>query len=327
MKKRLFAVALVASLSTLSSPTAFADNRYPDQPIRLVVPFAPGGGADNNARRFAQALSESLKQPIIIDNVPGAGGTMGANKVVRAAPDGYTLLYTTPGQQMTAPYLIENLPYDAYKDLRAVSKLTAGTNVLVVNKDFPATTVQELIDYAKKNPGKVNFASAGIGSTSHLAGELFKSMADVDIVHVPYRGSSVAAADVVGGRVETSIDTLSVYLPHIQSGAVRALGVSTANPNPIIPDVPPIATTLAGYEASPVNYISAPGKTPEAIVNKLSAAITAVAADKTLRETFASTGSILAGSTPSDMDALVKSEQKRWKAVIDGAGIAVAEQK
>ncbi|NYT48166.1 tripartite tricarboxylate transporter substrate binding protein [Parapusillimonas granuli] len=314
-------------MSAVLPSAAGADAGYPDKPIRLVVPFAPGGGADYSARRFAQPLSEALKQPIIIDNVPGAGGSMGANKVAKAAPDGYTLLYTTPGQQMTAPYLIENLPYDAFKDLRPVSQLTAGTNVLVVNKDFPARSVRELIDHVKKNPGTVNFASSGIGSTSHLAGELFKKMAGVDIVHVPYRGSAIAAADVIGGRVEMSIDTLSVYLPHIQSGAVRALGVSTLEPNPIIPDVPPIAKTLDGFEASPVNYISAPGGTPEPIIKKLSEAIIAVAEDPALRANFASTGSRLAGSTPAEMEALVRSEQKRWKEVIDSAGIAVTNAK
>lgn len=328
MKSLLYAVvALASSVSALAPSFVVADTTYPDKPIRLVVPFAPGGGADYSARRFAQPLSDALKQSIIIDNVPGAGGSMGANKVAKAAPDGYTLLYTTPGQQMTAPYLIENLPYDAFKDLRAVSQLTAGTNVLVVNKDFPARSVQELIDYAKKNPGKVNFASSGIGSTSHLAGELFKKMADIDIVHVPYRGSALAAADVIGGRIEISIDTLSVYQSHIQSGAVRALGVSTLEPNPIIPDVPPIAKTLDGFEASPVNYISAPGNTPEPIIRKLSEVIIAVASDPTLRETFASTGSKLAGNTPEEMEALVRSEQKRWKEVIDSAGIGVNSAK
>src|SRR5690606_11102876 len=322
MKK--FAVPMLAALALSANglSAAWADQNYPDKPIRLVVPFAPGGGADNNARRIAQALSEATKQSVIVDNVPGAGGTLGANKVAKATPDGYTLLYTTPGQQMTAPYLIENLPYDAFKDLRSVSKLTAGANVLVVHKDFPASTVQELIDYAKKNPGKVNFASAGIGSTSHLAGELFKKMAELDIVHVPYRGSSVAAADVVGGRVEMAIDTVSVYLPHIRSGAVKALGVSSPQPNPTLPEVPPIAKTLAGFDATPVNYITAPGKTPEPVVRKLSQLINQVTADPTLRENFASTVSILAGSTPESMDALVKSEQTRWKEVIDNAGIA-----
>lgn len=314
------AIALAFNLNA-----AQANDTYPDRTIRLVVPFAPGGGADFTARRFAQPLSELLKQTIVVENVPGAGGTMGANKVAKAVPDGYTLLYTTPGQQMTAPYLIENLPYDAFKDLRAVSQLTAGTNVLVVSKDFPASSVSELIEYAKKNPGKLNFASSGIGSTSHLAGELFKKMADIDIVHVPYKGSGVAASDVVSGRVQMSIDTLSVYLPHIQSGAVKALGVSTLEPNSIIPDVPPIAKTLPGFEASPVNYITAPAGTPDAIIEKLSTAIRTLAADEKLRETFATTGSRLKGSTPEEMDALIRVEQARWKDVIDSAGIGVKQ--
>ncbi len=328
MRKVIHAlIALTAFASTPLPAMAAEVSSFPDKAVRLVVPFAPGGGADLSARRFAQPLSEIMGQSVIVENVPGAGGTLGAAKVVKAAPDGYTLLYTTPGQQMTAPYLIENLPYDAFKDLRAVSKLTAGTNVLVVGKDFPAKSVQELIDYAKKNPGKVNFASSGIGSTSHLAGELFKKMAGIDIVHVPYRGSGPAAADVVGGRVEMSIDTLSVYLPHIKDGRVRALGVSTAKPNPIAPEIRPIADALTGFEASPVNYITAPSGTPDAVIEKLNKMINTVASDKALQATFASTGSLLGGNTPQEMEALVRSEQKRWKEVIDSAGIAVSDTK
>lgn len=316
-------LAALAVVSAAFALPATADDSYPNRPIHLVVPFAPGGGADLNARRIAQPLAEYLKQTIVIENIPGAGGTLGANRVARSTPDGYTLLYTTPGQQMTAPYLIENLPYDAFKSLRAVSHLTAGTNVLVVHKEFPVDSVQALIDYAREHPGEVNFASSGIGSTSHLAGELFKKLADIDIVHVPYRGTGPAAADVVGGRVQMSIDTLSVYLPHIKSGAVRALGVSTLEPNPIAPQIPPIAQTLPGFEASPVNYLTAPGDTPDEIVNRLSEAIHAIAAAPQLQEMFASTGTRLYGSTPSDMEEIVRREQTRWKDVIESAGISV----
>ncbi len=324
MKSLLYAVvALASSVSALAPSFAVADTTYPDKPIRLVVPFAPGGGADYSARRFAQPLSDALKQSIIIDNVPGAGGSMGANKVAKAAPDGYTLLYTTPGQQMTAPYLIENLPYDAFKDLRAVSQLTAGTNVLVVNKDFPAQSVQELIDYAKKNPGKVNFASSGIGSTSHLAGELFKKMADIDIVHVPYKGTGPAMNDLRGGRVHMAIDTLSVYLPQIRSGNVRALGIASAARNPMVPDVPPIADTLPGFEASPINYLTVPAKTPDAVVTKLNQALREVLGDPALQQNFLESGSRLNGTSPEEMEAVVRRETLKWKAVIEGANIQV----
>ncbi|MGX9934330.1 Bug family tripartite tricarboxylate transporter substrate binding protein [Advenella kashmirensis] len=319
-------LAFVALTSSQSSVRA-GEAGFPNKAIRLVVPFAPGGGADIGARRFAKAMSELVGQSVVVENIPGAGGTLGAARVAHSVPDGYTLLYTTPGQQMTAPYLIDNLPYDALKDLRAVSKLTAGVNVLVVARDFPAISVQQLIDYAKKNPAKVNFASSGIGSTSHLAGELFKKMAGINITHVPYRGSSVAAADIVGGRVQMTIDTLSVYLPYIRSGKVRALGVSTLQPAPIEPGIRPIADVLHGFEASPVNYITAPGATPDTVIEKLNTLINKVASDKTLQATFASTGSMLGGSTAEQMQALVRSEQKRWKAVIDSAAIAVTHEK
>lgn len=326
MKKWLLVFAAFAASVGPHLSALGVDSSFPDKAIRLIVPFAPGGGADTGARRFAQAFAEKIGQSVIVENVPGAGGTLGAARVAHAAPDGYTLLYTTPGQQMTAPYLIANLPYEPLRDLRAISKLTAGVNVLVVSKDFPASSIQALIAYAKSHPGKVNFASSGIGSTSHLAGELFKKMAGIDIVHVPYKGSSVAASDVMAGRVQMSIDTLSVYLPYIRSGKVKALGVSTPEPNPIAPEIRPIADALKGFDASPVNYITAPGATPDAVISKLNRLINAVASDKELQAQFASTGSILGGDTPQEMEALVRSEQKRWKDVIDSAGIAVTRK-
>ncbi len=326
MKKWMLLFAACAATVAAQLPATAKESGFPEKAIRLIVPFAPGGGADTGARRFAQVFSEKSGQSVVVENVPGAGGTLGAAHVAHAAPDGYTLLYTTPGQQMTAQYLIANLPYEPLKDLRAVSKLTAGANVLVVGKDFPASSVQELIDYAKGHPGMVNFASSGIGSTSHLAGELFKKMAGIDIVHVPYKGTSLAASDVMAGRVQMTIDTLSVYLPYIQSGKVKALGVSTPEPSPITPDIRPIADTLKGFDASPVNYITAPGATPDAVINELNRLINEVVSDKKLQKTFADTGTILVGSTPQEMEALVRSEQKRWKDVIDSAGIAVTRK-
>ena len=171
------------------SATALAQQQaYPSKPIRLVLPFAAGGGADNNARIIAEPLAQRLGQPIIIDYKPGAGGTLGANIVANAAPDGYTLLYATPGQQMTNPHLMDKMPYDALKSFASVSQVIEGSNVLVVNKNLPVNSVAELIALAKAKPGTINFASSGIGSSSHLAGELFKSMAGIDIVHVPYKG-------------------------------------------------------------------------------------------------------------------------------------------
>ena len=325
---KLFNTTLAAFCLTgvaFSAPTIAAESadQYPSRAIRLIVPFAPGGGADLNARKIAQPLSEKLGQNIIIDNRPGAGGTLGANQVVRSEPDGYTLLYTTPGQQMTAPYLIPKLPYDALNDLRPVSMLTMGFNVLVINNDLPLKSVQELIDYAKANPGKLSFASSGIGSTSHLAGELFKKMADIDIVHVPYKGTGPAMNDLRGGRVHMAIDTLSIYLPQIRSGNVRALGIASTDRNPMAPEIPPIADTLPGFEASPINYLSVPAKTPDAIVLKLSQALREVLNEPKLSQEFLNVGSRLNSTTPEEMQQVIQRETKKWKAVIESANIQV----
>ncbi|OWT73585.1 MULTISPECIES: tripartite tricarboxylate transporter substrate binding protein [unclassified Achromobacter] len=293
---------------------------YPTQPIRLIVPFAPGGGADANARRVAEPWSKALGQSIVVENKPGAGGTLGASFVAQAPHDGYTLLYATPGQQMTAPYLFKNLAYDPFKSLVPVGKLSVGANVLVVTKSLPVHNVQELIDYARAHPGKLGFASSGVGSTSHLAGELFKQKAGVDIFHVPYRGTGPARTDLMSGQVPMTIDTLSVYLPLIQSGDVRALGVSTLKRDPAFPDLPAIAETLPGFEAVPVNYIAAPAGTPRAVIDKLNATLNQVIADPRVRNSFEK-GTSLEGGSPQEMEQLITTEQAKWKALIERAGI------
>ena len=292
-----------------------ADN-YPSKPIRLLLPFAPGGGADNNARVISEPLGHKLGQPVIIDYKPGAGGTLAASIVANAAPDGYTLLYATPGQQMTNPYLMDKLPYDPVKAFKAVSQVIEGSNVLVVNKNLPVNNVAELIALAKSQPGKINFASSGIGSSSHLAGELFKSMAEIDIVHVPYKGSGAAVTEVLGGSIQMTIDTVSVYLQHIKANEVKALGISTLGRNPALTEVPPIADTLPGFQAAPVNYITAPAGTPEEIINKLNKAINEVLQMPSVLEKFAANGATAKGSTPQEMEALIKTESAKWERVI-----------
>ena len=322
--RRIAAVFLIlpASLTLYVSfalpATAFAQQQpYPTKPIRLILPFSAGGGADNNARIIAEPLAQRLGQPIIIDYKPGAGGTLGANIVANAAPDGYTLLYATPGQQMTNPHLMEKMPYDALKSFASVSQVIEGSNVLVVNKNLPVNSVAELIALAKAKPGTINFASSGIGSSSHLAGELFKSMAGIDIVHVPYKGSGAAITEVLGGSIQMTIDTVSVYLPQIKANNVKALAISTLERNPILPQLPPIADTLPGFAAFPVNYITAPAGTPRPIIERLNREINIVLKMPTVREQFAQNGATEKGSTPEDMDALIRSESAKWKKIID----------
>ena len=318
----LNALALTLSLAlTCTLPHAALAQSYPDKPIRLVVPFPPGGGADSLARILGEPLGKRLGQQVVIDNKGGAGGTLGADLVAHAAPDGYTLLYVTPGQQMVNPHLMDKLPYDPVNGFVAICQVVAAPNVLVVHKDLPVKNIAELIAYAKAQPGKINFASSGIGASSHLAGELFKYMAGVNIIHVPYKGSGLAVTDVLGGRVQMTIDTVSVYMQHIKAGAVRALGVSSPERNPLLPDVPAIAETLPGFDAQAVNYISAPAGTPKAIINRLSKEINAVLDMPAVQAQFvASGGTGLKGSTPEQMEALVKSESAKWKKVIDLSG-------
>jgi tripartite-type tricarboxylate transporter receptor subunit TctC len=289
---------------------------YPSNPIRLVVPFAPGGGADLMARILADPLAKRLGQPIVIENKPGGGATLGADAVAKAAPDGYTLLWTTPGPQITNPYLMAKLPYDPNKDFTSVATVVTAVNVLVVTPSLPVKSVAELIAYAKANPGKINFSSAGVGASSHLAGELLKMMAGIDIVHVPYRGSGPALQDLLAGNVQMAIDTVAVLLPHIQAGTLRALAVATIERNPTLPDLAPIADTLPGFDGSSINYINAPAGTPQPVVDRLNAEINAVLSDPEVQKRM-----LVAGFTPiiesqAALMARIAGEQEKWKGVI-----------
>jgi tripartite-type tricarboxylate transporter receptor subunit TctC len=316
---RLAAGALTVALT---AGTAWAQS-YPSKPIRLVVPFAPGGGADIVARAIATPLAKRLGQPVVVDNKPGGGGTTGADFVAKAPADGYTLLYTTPGPQITNPLLMAKLPYDPVADLTPISQVAMVPAVLVVHKDLPVRSVKELISYAKSNPGKLNFASAGMGSSSHLAGELFKHRAQIDIVHVPYRGTAPALQDLLGGSVSMAIDSIAVYRPLIESGALRALAVSSRERSPVLPNVPPLADDLPGFEGSPINYVSVRSGTPKEIVTLLNRELNAVIESRELKASLLSMGVVPKGGTPQEMTALVQSETAKWKEVIRRSGARV----
>ena len=316
MKIQQLLLSAVTVFASLNAPVTYSQD-YPNKPIKLIVPFAPGGGADNTARIISEPLAKRLGQSVIIEYKPGAGGVIGAAFVANAPKDGYTLLYATPGQQMTAPYLMDKMPYDAATAFSSVIEIIEGSSVLVVNKELPVNSVKELIAYAKANPNKVNFASSGIGSSSHLAGELFKSMAGINIEHVPYKGSGQAVTEVIGGSVQMSIDSLSVYQAHIKAGAVKALAVSTLARNVALPDLPTIADTLPGYTAAPINYITAPAGTPAAIIAKLNKELNEVLKNPEVRERLIATGLDIKGGTPEEMDRVVISESKKWQKVIE----------
>ena len=311
----------VCAASLCAAPLAFAQADYPSKPVRLVVPFPPGGTTDILARAVAQKLTEQWHQQVIVDNRPGAGGNIGADLVAKSAPDGYTLLMGTIGTQAINPSLYARMPYDAQKDFAPVILVAAVPNVLEVNPSLPVHTVQELIAYAKAHPGKLNFASSGNGTSIHLSGELFKSMTGVQMTHVPYKGSAPALADLAGGQVQLMFDNLPSSLGLIKGGKLRALAVTSTARSPALPDVPTIAESgLPGYEATAWFGVLAPAKTPPAIVDKLNAAIGAWLASPEAKEKLASQGAAAAGGTPADFARYIASETTKWAKVVKTSG-------
>jgi tripartite-type tricarboxylate transporter receptor subunit TctC len=293
----------------------------PTRPLRLIVPFAPGGAADQTARMLAERMASPLGQPVVVENRPGGGATLGAQLVARAALDGLTLLYGTPGPQIINPHLMRSLPYDPERDFAPVVSIMRAPNLLCVHPSVAAHSVPELIGLAKAQPDSLAFGSSGIGSSSHLAGELLKHMAGIEILHVPYRGTGPEISELLAGNVQMTIDTLSVLLPHAQSGAIRALAVSTPQRSALLPDLPAIAETLPGYDAAPFNYLAAPAGTPPAAIARLNSVVNAILADPDFRRRMAELGNEPLGGTPEELAAAIRSESSRWKDVITSAGI------
>ena len=320
-RRRLLAAATLLPLSTA---VRGATEDYPDKPVRLVVPFPPGGGADNLARAIMPKVSQALGRPIVIDNKPGAGGNVGAELVAGSPPDGYTLLYGTNGTHSINQALYQTLRFDPIKDFAPVSRMTEIAAMLVVTNGLPATTTTQLIRYAKANPGKVNFASAGNGTTSHLSGELFKTMTGLDIVHIPYRGGGAAVTDLITGQVQMMIDVMPNVYPLAKDGRVRAIAVSTGVRFPGAPDIPTIGESgVAGFESSAWDGVLAPAGTPDAIVNKLNAAIRTALADPELAETLKGRGARPVAGTPQDFARHIAESTKKWAQVVKSSGARI----
>ena len=314
--------ALVALLASLFPAPATAE--YPDRPIRLVVPFPAGGGADVLARTIMPRVAQELATTIVIDNRPGAGGNVGAEAVARAAPDGYTLLYGTNGTHAINRSLYAKLAFDPMADFAPVSRMTQIAALLVVHPAFPVRSVAELVDYAKAHPGKVFFASAGNGTTSHLAGELFKTMAGVDIVHVPYRGGALAITDVVGGQVQMMIDVMPNVLPLATGGKVRAIAVTTSTRVPAAPEIPTfVESGLPGFEVSAWDGVFAPAGTPAVAIDRLNAAIRQTLADPKVREALVARGAQPVPSTPDELARHVVAESDKWARVVRQSGAKI----
>jgi len=295
---------------------------YPSRPVRIVVGFAAGGGQDVLARLLAQSLSERLGQSFVVENRPGAGGNIGAEAVVRAAPDGYTLLVVGPPNAINAT-LYDSLNFDFIRDIAPVAGVSRMPNVMEVNPSFPAKTVPEFIAYAKANPGKINMASGGNGTSIHLSGELFKMMTGVNMVHVPYRGGGPALADLIGGRVQVMFDNLNSSIEHIRAGKLRSLAITTVTRSEALPDVPTIDDFVPGYEASVINGIGVPRNTPPEIIDRLNKEISAALADPKLKARLADLGVVTMPMASADFGRLMVEETEKWARVVKFSGAKV----
>jgi len=311
-------LALTVAMLPALSGRAFAQT-YPTRPVHLVVGFPPGGGTDLIARLMGQALSERMGQPFVIENRPGAGTNIATEAVVRAPADGYTLLYVTAGNTINAT-LYDKLNFNFQRDIVPVAGLVRLASVMVVNPSFPAKTVPEFIAYAKANPGRINMASAGTGNASHVSGELFKMLAGIDMVHVPYRGGAAALQDLIGGQVHVMFDAIGNSLEHIRHHVVRPLGITTAKRNDALPDVPAIGEFVPDYETSVWYGIGVPKDTPATIVERLNREINSALNDPKVRSRFTDMGGTIIGGTPGEFRALVATETEKWAKVVKFSG-------
>lgn len=322
----LMLAALTAALSAAwPRPAAAAQApAYPDKPLRLIVPFPPGGGADSLARTMMPKVAQALGQSIVIENKAGAGGNIGAQVAARAAPDGYTLFYGTNGTHAINPQLYARPGFDPVKDFVPVSRLTEIAAMLIVNPQVPVHSTAELIAYAKAHPNRLNFASAGNGTTSHLAGELFKTQAAIDIVHVPYRGGALAMTDLIGGQVQMMIEVMPNASPMAQAGRVRGLAVSTHTRFPGVPEVPTIAESgLPGFEVSAWDGIFVPAGTPQAVVERLNAAIRQALADPELVAALRARGAVPVPGTPASFVQFITRSAATWGQAVRASGAKI----
>lgn len=314
---RTLLAAAVASTFAFGSAVA---QEFPNRPVTLVIPFAAGGSTDLVGRLLAERMSAELGQPVVVENKGGAGGNLGAAQVSKASPDGYTMLMGTVATHALNPVLYKKMPYDPVTSFDPVSLLVIVPNVLIVHPDFPAQTTGELVELLKKEPGKHSYASSGNGTPLHLSGELFKSMADVDMQHIPYQGAGPALIDVMSGQVPIMFDNLPSSSGHIKSGKLRALGVTTAQRAPSFPDVPAIGETIPGYETYTWNALFVPAGTPPEVVTKLNAAANKALADPKVQERLADFSATSVGSTPEELAEHVKKELAKWAPIVKATG-------
>jgi tripartite-type tricarboxylate transporter receptor subunit TctC len=321
--RALLKLTLCAALAGCVVNSSIAADAWPTKPVTIVIPFAAGGTTDIIGREVGHKLSEELKQPVIIDNRPGAGGTLGASLVAHASPDGYTLFMSTVAHAM-APGIYKKLPYDFIKDLDPIGMVATTPNVLVVNPSVPVNSVSELISYIKTHPNTVNYGSAGSGSTEHFSGELFRSMTGVDITHVPYKGGAPMMTDLIGGQIQMAIETSASAAPYVRSGKVKALAVTGTKRSPAYPNLPTMDEAgIKGYTVTTWFALMAPHGTPASVEERVGAALAKVLKDPALQKRFEDQG-VSAGTLGSgELAGFIKSETTRWGDVARKAGIKV----
>ncbi len=313
-------VLLAASLPA-SFVVSAAESAYPSRPVRIIAPFPPGSGVDIIARTVGQALSVAWKHPVVVDNRAGAGGTVGSDIVAKANPDGHTLLLGNVSTLAITPHLYRNLPYDPLRDFAPITLITTSTNVLVIHPSVPARSIKEFVVLAKANPRGFSYGSTGSGTTPHLAGEMFKTMAGVEMVHVPYKGSAPALADLLGGQVQVMFGTLATSTPLIRSGKLRALGVTSLKRADVLPDVPSInEALLPGFEVMIWQAMVAPSRTPKSVVARLNADIVKSLHTPEMRLRLTSQGLEAVGNSPEEFSEYIRAEYTKWGKVVKASG-------
>ncbi len=321
MKKTQSLVATCALL--LTAVCAQAQDKYPDRRLSLVIPFTPGGAGDLIARIVGSKMAESFGQPVVPENRPGAGGNIGSDYVAKSTPDGYTILIGSTSSHATNPSMYKNMPYDAARDFIPVAMLASSPHILMVNKSLPVSNVDELVAYAKSNPGKLNFSSAGNGTTSHLAGELLRSRTGTNIVHVPYKGAPEAVMGVISGQTQMMFENLSGALPQLAGDRLRGLAVTSTKPSKLAPDLPTVSQSLPDFETGVWFAIFVPAKTPSSIVLKLNNEINRILHQPEVIAQFDKMGIQAIGGTSEAAATYIESETKKWAVVIKASGAAV----
>ncbi len=317
MKRRSLGWAISVSLASFALAPAFSfAQAYPAKPIRMIVPFPAGGATDILARALSQRLGEKIGQTVVVENRPGAGGTIGADLASKAAPDGYTLLLATSSTHSIGPAINPKIPYNAEADFTPIAYVASSPNIVVVPNTLPVKTMRELIDYARKSPGKLNYASSGNGTIVHLTTEYFKAQSDTFILHIPYRGTALAIPDLVSGKVDVLFDSFVTGMPHVKDGKLRALAVTSAKRSALAPDLPTVAETLPGFDSITWFGLYGPKGLPQDVAAKVNQAVNAALADADVKERFARLGAEPAGGTPQAFAAMVKADNAKWKKII-----------